>query len=373
MTVGHNLLTSGISFTTCPNYQGGMYVLSGSVAAGLAGGFVHYATRQGACEQTLYAASGLSANSFQDQDSRVSMQAYESLILKAIELTKDGALPLRFGVCSDLQAMSIVGLVMHTSTSVADSFKQLARYSKLMVEVDVMDGGDRFSFEPEARGLWIIDNRPNPNRFPALTEMAFARLIGEFRKHFPERQFGLEMHVTHPAPSHAADYEKILQLPVIFNSHRNAMRIDPGWLEVEIDKSSRYVFGMFTERADALVSSLEQTTSLRGQIEAYLLPILHSGDVSISKVAEKFAVNRNTLHRRLRKEGVTFAEILDDLRHRMAIDYLCARKVSVNQTAYLVGFTDPSSFIRAFRRWRNMTPTQYLRGKGAVISPAQPR
>ena len=66
-----------------------------------------------------------------------------------------------------------------------------------------------------------------------------------------------------------------------------------------------------------------------------------------------------TLYRRLKDEGVTFAEVHDDLRQRMARDYLDARKVSVNETAYLLGFSEASSFVRAFKRWTGMSPTAF--------------
>ncbi len=53
---------------------------------------------------------------------------------------------------------------------------------------------------------------------------------------------------------------------------------------------------------------------------------------------------------------MTFASVLDELRHRMAADYLGARKVSVNETAYLVGFSEPAAFSRAFKRWTGASP-----------------
>ena len=79
-------------------------------------------------------------------------------------------------------------------------------------------------------------------------------------------------------------------------------------------------------------------------------------------LASELGMSRQTLYRKLREEGTTFVELVDDLRRRMAADYLRARKVSVNETAYLVGFTEPSSFVRAFRRWTGMTPSAFRQG-----------
>lgn len=87
-----------------------------------------------------------------------------------------------------------------------------------------------------------------------------------------------------------------------------------------------------------------------------MMPILHTGNVSVDLVAGKMGVSRQTLFRRLKAEGVTFQQVLDALRHRFAVHYLGGKKVSVNETAYLVGFSDPASFSRAFKRWTGSSP-----------------
>jgi len=332
---------------------------SESVAAGIVSGLIKYAVNQGACETEIFSHSGLSHAQLSNQDARIPMEKYKALVYSAIEQTEDAALPLRFSVSTDLRDLSVVGLIVHASASVEDAFKQLQRYSKLMVEVAVMESGERFTFEPDKEGMWLVDNRPNPNDFPALTEFSFGRLIGEFGREFPQQLFALEMQVTHPQPAHAEDYEKILSVPVSFNRKRNAIRVNPAWLKVEFTASNEYAFGLFIERADTLLKALDDDQTMQGKIEAYILPRLHRGNITVDTVASAFAMSRKTLHRRLKEEGVTFLSIHDGLKQRMAIEYLTARKVSVNQVAYLVGFSEPSSFVRAFRRWTNATPRQF--------------
>jgi AraC-like DNA-binding protein len=58
----------------------------------------------------------------------------------------------------------------------------------------------------------------------------------------------------------------------------------------------------------------------------------------------------------LKAEGVTFAKVLDELRHKMALHYLREKKVSVNEAAYMVGFSEPAAFSRAFKRWTGSSP-----------------
>jgi AraC-like DNA-binding protein len=336
-----------------------------TVAAGLFSGFLDYAAGAGATRPGLLARSGISEDALTDQDGRIPLSAYKALIDAAVAMTGDGALPIRYSLGTRLDALSIVGLIVHSSASMADSLVQLNRYSKLMVEVDVMGGGERYDVLADEGEVWIVDNRPDPNAFPALTETAFARFIGEFRRSFPDTPFALAMEVTYPAPPHAAAYQELYRVPVTFGARRNALRIAPEWLTVEFEGTSRYVFGVFADKADALMSALEADRSLRARIEARLLPDLHKGDISVAQVAADLGMSRQTLYRRLREEGTSFAEILDDLRRRMAADYLSARKISVNQTAYLVGFSEPSSFVRAFRRWTGKTPSAFIAERAA--------
>ena len=67
-------------------------------------------------------------------------------------------------------------------------------------------------------------------------------------------------------------------------------------------------------------------------------------------------MSRQTLFRKLKAEGLTFEKVLDELRHKIALHYLAGKKVSVNETAYLVGFSEPSAFTRAFKRWTGASP-----------------
>jgi AraC-like DNA-binding protein len=95
---------------------------------------------------------------------------------------------------------------------------------------------------------------------------------------------------------------------------------------------------------------------VRGRVEGLLLPLLHTGDVSIETIARKMETSRQTLYRNLKAEGVTFEKVLDELRHRMALHYLAGKRVSVIEAPYLVGFSDSSTFSRAFKRWTGTRP-----------------
>lgn len=332
---------------------------AGTIAAGTALDFIEFAVSKGATRKTLLSNAGLTMVDFADQDARVPLATYMALMRDAAAQTDDPALPLRVHPETSTEKFSLVELIIHSSISMPDAMEQLNRYANLMAEVDVMKGAQRFSVAPESGNIWIIDNRPNPNTFPELTEISFGWFIGEFRRHFSGRPFAVQIEVTHPRPAHAQCYDEIFQVPTKFGTSRNAIKIDPNWPTSDFVADPSYMFGVYASQADALMKNLEADVAMRGRTEAYILKNLHRGDMRIEDVAANLGISRQAINRGLRNEGATFAKIHNQLRHRMATDYISTHKASINQTAYLVGFSEPSSFAQAFRRWAGKTPAEY--------------
>lgn len=330
-----------------------------TLAAGFAAAFVDFAVTKGADRAALLQIAGLSEDDLAQQDGRVTVEAYYTIIGAAIKMTGDGALVMRNNIETKLQDFSIVGQIVHSSETLVHSVEQVNRYLRLMSEVDIMDGKDRYEIITEDGRVWITDNLPNPNESPMAIEASFSRFISEFRRSFPDQAFALHLEVTYPAPPYVDAYEELLQIPVTFDGTRNAMEIDRFWLNTDFEDGNQYVFSVFTQHADRLLAELNKVETMRSEVERLIVPEMQNGTISMDKIATSLGMSRQTLYRRLQDEGVTFAEVHDDLRHRMARDFLTARKISVNETAYLLGFSEASSFVRAFKRWTGQSPAAF--------------
>ncbi|MDK9557900.1 AraC family transcriptional regulator [Marinobacter sp. M216] len=84
---------------------------------------------------------------------------------------------------------------------------------------------------------------------------------------------------------------------------------------------------------------------------------------SLESVAEYFNISSQTLRRRLKREGTSYHRIKEEIRHDMAVEKLLSQKLTVSETAYLLGFNEPRSFSRAFKHWTGKTPTEYIQLK----------
>lgn len=333
-----------------------------TVSAGYAKALIDFAARHGAAAERLTAAAGLSPAALEDLDNRVGYARFVALMQAAIAETGDPALALRFGADSDFRKWSVVGLIAHASATMVEALEQLNRYGRLVVETESLALGPRFTNSVREGGVWLEDHRLNPNAFPEQTESTWSRFIVHARENFPDHVFALEAHVTHEKPAHWRAYEEIWRVPVTFGAERNAIRMNPAWPQVRIAPDNRYAFGVLSEKAQALLRDMEARDTIRGRVEALLMAMLHTGQGDIATVAEKMGMSRQTLFRRLKAEGTTFAAVLDDLRRQLALHYLNGRKVSVNETAYLLGFSEPAAFSRAFKRWTGVSPRGAGRG-----------
>jgi AraC-like DNA-binding protein len=330
-----------------------------TVAAGLARGLMELAVSKGASRAELAARSGIAAEDLADVDRRVPFASYVALMRACQQLANDPALALHYGETNDMAQISVVGLIAYACETMVEAMAQMNRYGRLVVEVD--GPKERFSVAYKDGGFWAVDHREQPNDFPELTESTFARMICAPRR-FGVTQLAQAVHVTHLAPVYRAEYERIYGAPVTFEAGWNAVLLDAQWMNHQIAVQPRYVFGILSDHADTLLKRLESSKSTRGRVESLLMPILHKGEARMETIAAKLGLSRQTLFRRLKGEGVTFEKVLDELRRQMALDYLGARKVSVNETAYLVGFSEPAAFSRAFKRWTGKSPRDVRRG-----------
>ena len=329
-----------------------------TISAGFARALLELAVSKGASRQALLKRSGIALEDLADQDNRVPLVKYIALMRAGKEFANDPALALHFGEAYDIAELSIVALIGQACETFAEAFAQLDRFGRLLIDVEVDDPqGRRLVLSRENGQLWVTDTRKNPNEFPELTESAFARMAPTSRRVGSDKKFVKEVHVTHAAPAYRGEYERIFEVPIIFESNRNAVLMtDDSWMTMKTPSPSRYVFGVLSERAEALLKNLENSKTIRGHVESLLVPTLHTGDANMDTIAEKMGLSRQTLFRKLKAEGTTFEKVLDELRHKMALNYLSGKKVSVNETAYLVGFSEPAAFSRAFKRWTGSSP-----------------
>ena len=107
------------------------------------------------------------------------------------------------------------------------------------------------------------------------------------------------------------------------------------------------------------LSDVDVQASMYQRVKSILLELLPSGQSSIEQVANKLAMSKRTMQRRLKQEGVNYQTVLNSTREELAQHYLSHSAMATSEISFLLGFQDTNSFIRAFNHWTGKTPMQF--------------
>lgn len=317
-----------------------------------------FAAAHGADQQCLMQRSGLAASQLDDRNGRIPLDRYQALILAAQDLCEDPAIALKWAAAVDMADLSIVGLIMNAAHTMGEAFAQMQRYSALALEIDSGASGPRFELQLHDQDLWMVDTRGEEEAFYQLTEIAFARLTCGPRR-FLDQPHILEAHFKHPDPGCAAEYKAVFKCPVIFSSKWNALKLHPDVASWPVATQPDYVLSILTKHADEMLDAHKRSSSTSREVYRLLSTELHKGGLTAETVADALGIGRQTLYRKLQDEGTSFSQILEDVRESMAKDYLKSKGATVSETAYVLGYSDPAAFSRAFKRWTGVSPKDF--------------
>jgi len=168
----------------------------------------------------------------------------------------------------------------------------------------------------------------------------------------------LEVSFICDVPDSKSEYERIFQCPVLFGQKQNSFTIDSNLINMPIPLANPGLLEYFERYAENFLAEMERKNEHTRVVTKIILSRLDDEELSINKVAKEMALSVRTLQNRLEKEGVVFRDLLKGIRQRLAKQYL-RENYTVEQITYMLGFSEPSVFRKAFKKWSGVTPREY--------------
>ena len=140
----------------------------------------------------------------------------------------------------------------------------------------------------------------------------------------------------------------------------------PSLLDLPFHPVELRVREFLSNYADEMLARLPPVDSFMGAVRKIISDALPEQVPDVQHVARRIGMSVRTLQRRLREHRTSHQQLVDQLRHDLALGY----RATVSETAFVLGFSDLGSFYRAFKRWTGMTPTQYRAAQQARREPA---
>ena len=300
--------------------------------------------------------AGIPHSAFESARTRFPKREFQVLWQVASEATGDPAIALRVSTMVRADTLGILGHLVLESKSRREAFDLGKELSWLLWE------GFEFDFEIEGEVAFMrchIDRDPYAGRF--VTEFGVGFIVTIGRALGPYGAEPLEARFSYPAPAHADEYEQILGVPVRFDVGENGVlfRIPmPDTLNPAADSTLRRLLERY---ADEQISRMPSGTPFSQRVRSCIRSMLPAGGLTADTVATHLQTSESTLRRRLRDEGTSYREIVKEVRMDLACHYLAAEERDIVDVALILGFSDQSTFTRAFRKWTGQTPADFVR------------
>jgi AraC-like DNA-binding protein len=161
-------------------------------------------------------------------------------------------------------------------------------------------------------------------------------------------------------PSHAHEYNFLFMAPIYFGQERNSLCFAASYLDMPVVRSVQDLEQFLSTPSMHLMTRHDLDRSLVSKIRGMIKGDVDGSFPEFDAVAKSLNLTTATLRRRLRAEGSSYQQIKDDIRRDTAIHLLSRGTVSMDQVAQSVGFSESTSFFRAFKRWTGVTPRAYI-------------
>jgi AraC-like DNA-binding protein len=321
---------------------------------------LEYLENEGFDLKTILARVGIPESALEDTKTRFPKRRFQALWQVASEATGDPAIALRVSTMVKASALGIIGYLASASESRRNAFELVKGLTPLLwedVECD-LETGSEVAFIRCSTG-----SSPEARRFT--TEYAIGLTVTMSRVLGAGRSDPLEARFSYSAPAYADEYERILRLPIRFDAGEDGVLFPISMMDSLNPSADAALRQLLEGYAADQLAKIPTSAQFSQRIRACILSMLPLGGLTADTVAAQFSMSNRTLRRRLQQEATSYQEILDDVRAELAGHYLAKEKRGIDEVAFLLGFSDPSAFTKAFRRWTGQTPANFVRASSS--------
>lgn len=166
-----------------------------------------------------------------------------------------------------------------------------------------------------------------------------------------------EVLLSRPCPPDQMPYKRFFRAPIRFNESQNAIVFSSHWLKHPLPGADPLLHRYLEEEAQDLYA--QRDTNLVHTLSGILRRLMVTQTCSVANAANILHLHERTLNRRLRDEGTSFRQELDNTRYEVAKQFLAGSRVPLEKLATVLGYSDKTAFSRAFKRWSGITPAKW--------------
>jgi len=285
------------------------------------------------------------------------LEQFYAVVKDAIKQHKLKGLGLQFGSRMKLSDYGILGYALLSCSNVLQAIDYGSKFVTMttnQIKVDLL---------LEKNSAILVFHSPEIYYWPqpflqeeCLSESwnSLTFLLPELKRERPTR-----INLAFNKPDYAHLYKEMFQCPVYFNQPHTELHFPKKWLEKTINTANEMATQVCAQQCELIVAQLGDQGSMTDRVRRLILSQPMSPPLGLDDVAKTLLLSSRTLRERLYNEGTNYKEISNELRMKIAKEYLSTSELSTQEIAYLVGYQHSANFFRAFKKTFDHTPEQY--------------
>lgn len=281
------------------------------------------------------------------------------------ELNRDACAPgicLRFGLARDLLDLGVLGYAVLSCRDLGTAMKVIVKFHRLTsnaFEMAITQEGEwtfaRQWIKPQyARWRVVIDEEHVTGIWQVISSLLhFEPSITEARIEF-----------AHSKPRYGNLCRSLLGGMPVFGAPETSIAFPTAWLSRPVHTADHTVEQVCESQCEQLVEQMRPAGDLVDDVRRLILAVPLNCAPKLDGVADKMLISTRTLERRLHAAGTSFRKIENEVRMQLATQYLALGYMSAKEIAYMLGYSQPGTFHRAFKNWYGVTPGAY---RGGVV------
>ena len=314
---------------------------------------VRWAGVRGLDGDALLQSAGLGGTPLDDLDQRIPLEASYALVEAVDHVLADPDWPVAFARGLDVSDLDALGFLFVTSPTLGEGLERMLRYQRVWNE------GERLSLRREDGEARVVFEPYGPPRVAhgVVAEVMMIDVVVHGARLVHRSLAPRAVRFRH-VDRGGTDLCPVFGAPVEYGAAVTEVVLPASSLALPLPGAHAAMCQFFERHVQGQLDTLPGDRRLADRVRTLVEDMLHAHTAGVSSIAASLRMSERTLQRRLREEGTRLADIVEQVRRERA-ELLLRRALPLGEVAFLLGYSEPSAFHRAFRRWHGMTPQAY--------------